>query len=117
LFVDQGRFQNDRQEKIELAWNCLRGLAAADRAEVDTLDLSEPLNVVLTFRSCPSRLVLGDDLFAQKIAFYRDNKEAMANDFGPPEVVDLRIHGRIYFKPAGPKPQTAAVLEPDKERR
>jgi cell division septal protein FtsQ len=117
LFLDQGRFQSGRREKIDLAWECLRGLSAGDRAEVDSLDVSEPLNVVLTFRSCSSRLILGDDLFAQKITFYRAQKDAMANAFGPPDTVDLRIHGRIYFKPAGPKPEPAAGLEPDKERR
>lgn len=117
LFVDQGSFRNDRREKIALAWDCLRSLSAEDKADVESLDLSEPLNVVLTFRSCSTRLLLGDDLFAQKIAFFRENKDEMANAFGPPDYANLRIQGRIYFKPAGPKAENAAIPEPDKERR
>ena len=117
LFIDRGLFRIDRREKIELAWECLGSLSAEDRADVDSLDLSEPLNVVLTFRSGPTRFILGDDLFAQKIAFFRENKNGMTNAFGPPDYANLRIQGRIYFRPAGPKTETAAIPEPDKERR
>ena len=109
LFIDRGLFRIDRREKIELAWECLRSLSDEDRADVDSLDLSEPLNVVLTFRSGPTRLILGDDLFAQKISFFRENKDGMTNAFGPPDYANLRIQGRIYFRPAAP--------EPDKEKR
>ena len=117
LFIDRGLFRIDRKEKIELAWECLRSLSDEDRADVDSLDLSEPLNVVLTFRSGPTRLILGDDLFAQKISFFRENKDGMTNAFGPPDYANLRIQGRIYFRPAGPKAENAAVPEPDKEKR
>jgi cell division septal protein FtsQ len=116
FFIDRGLFKIDRREKIELAWECLRNLSAADRADVDSLDLSEPLNVVLTFRSGPTRLILGDDLFAQKIAFFRGNRDGMTNAFGPPDYANLRIQGRIYFRPAGPKTENAASPEPDKEK-
>jgi len=117
VLIDRDLFRNDGPEKVGLAWECLRSLSSEDRAEAASLDVSEPLNVVLTFRSSPTRLVLGDDLFAQKIAFFREYEDEMANAFGPPETADLRIQGRVYFRPAGPKAEGAGLPEPDKERR
>ena len=117
LFIDRDLFRNDGPEKVGLAWACLRGLSSEDRADVDSLDVSEPLNVALTFRSSPTRFILGDDLFAHKMAFFREYQDEMTNDYGPPESVDLRIQGRIYFKPSGPKTESAVPPDPDKERR
>jgi len=117
IFYDEGHFLVDRQEKIRLAWECLTSLSAEDRVEVEMLDLSEYGNVVLKFRSEPTRLLLGDDLFAQKIAFYRMKKDRLENEFGPLEYADLRVSDRIYFKPAEPKKDKQGIPQPDKEGR
>lgn len=100
-----------------MAWECLKSLSAEDRADAEMLDLSAPRNVVLKFRSGPTRLELGDDLFAQKIALYHEKKVVLQNEFGPPEYVNLRIPDRIYFKPAEPSKEEKKISQPEKEER
>jgi cell division septal protein FtsQ len=117
VFSDEHRFIHDTQEKIALAWECLKSLPAEDRADVEILDLSAPGNVVLKFRSSPTRLELGDDLFTQKITLYREKKNVLENEYGPPEYVNLRIPDRIYFKPAEPGKEEKNISQPEKEER
>jgi cell division septal protein FtsQ len=114
--VAKDRFRAGIQEKVGLARECLKSLPAADLAAVETLDLSDQGEIVLTFRSGPPRLILGDALFSQKIAFYRESQDRWEALFGPLEYVDLRFENRIYVKPAeagGADP----LPKPDKEAR
>jgi cell division septal protein FtsQ len=117
VLFDAGGFREDRRDKLDLAWSCLADLSAAEKADVEILDLSDPNDVILKFRSDPTRLKLGDGLFARKIAFYRENRSRLANESGPPEFADLRITDRIYFVPAGSIKRGQGITQPDKERR
>ena len=116
IFVDERNFIDDYQNKIHLAWECLKNLSPEDRADVEMLDLTEPQNVVLKFRSSPTRLLLGDDLFGQKIAFYHAEKDRLENEFGPLEYANLRIPGRIYFKSPKTEADARNASGQDKER-
>lgn len=117
MFFDEDNFIEDYQDKIHLAWECLYSLSAEDRADVEMLDLTESRNVVLKFRSSPTRLLLGDDLFAQKIAFYRTENDRLENEFGPLEYANLRIPGRIYFKSPKTEADAQNASGKDKEKR
>jgi cell division septal protein FtsQ len=117
MFFDEDNFIEDYQNKIHLAWECLHSLSAEDRADVEMLDLTESRNVALKFWSSPTRLLLGDDLFAQKIAFYRTEKDRLENEFGPLEYANLRIPGRIYFKSPKTEADARNASGQDKEKR
>lgn len=115
LLVDDRRFIQDYPEKIALAWECLNGLPAEEKSRIDILDVSDPRNAVLQFRTEPTRLFLGVDLFGIKIAEYRKNKDRWESSFGELEYVDLRFPDRIYIKPRKTAPEKAAALKSNKE--
>jgi cell division septal protein FtsQ len=98
LFVDDGSFKTEVEEKLNLAWECLDSLAPAERERVQTLDLSEYKNVKMKLKDSSSWLKMGHDQFSEKIKIYQ-HERADLEKFGSLEYIDLRIQGRIYFKP------------------
>jgi len=117
ILFDAGNFVSDIQEKLHPAWECLRTLSPEDEGTVESLDLSDPANVVLAFRENPTRIFLGADDFARKVAFYRNHKDGWEREYGVLEYVDLRFPDRVYFKTlkTPPAPMTDALPNPVKE--
>jgi cell division septal protein FtsQ len=116
VFTDTLGFAEDARNKVLLGVACLQELTAEDRADIASLDFSEPGDVVAMLRSSPTKLKLGEDLFRQKLALYRRTKDRWTQEFGPLEYMDLRFPDRIYIRTAeakdGPSPS-----RPDKEAR
>jgi cell division septal protein FtsQ len=104
LFRDDRAFAADRERKLERAWACLEDLGPTLVEHVETLDLSDPSDVVLVFRDDPTQIKLGDDLFRQRAGFWLVHRDRLRRAYGPMEYVDLRISGRTIFKPALPRP-------------
>lgn len=102
LFTDEAGFAADRAEKLSRAWACLDGLAGDARLDVSSIDLSDPGNAVLTFRSGPTRVFLGDGGFGPRLDDYLKNRDRWTRAFGLLEYVDLRFDDRVYLKPAAP---------------
>jgi cell division septal protein FtsQ len=100
LLFDGAGFVEDRADKLRRAWECLDGLADAERLDVESIDLTDPLNAVLKLRSEPTRVLLGDAGFGPRIADFLKNRERWTRQFGPLEYVDLRFDDRVYLKPA-----------------
>jgi hypothetical protein len=98
VFRDAGMFAEDRKAKLARGWVCLDDLDPETRARVSTLDLSDPEDIVLTFRDDPVRLRLGADAYAGKIAVYSTRRNQWTGEIGPLEYVDLRFPDRIYLK-------------------
>jgi len=98
VFRDTGMFAENRKAKLAQGWICLDELEAEIRARVSSLDLSDPEDIVLTFRDDPVRLRLGLNPYAGKIAGYLSRRNQWTEDFGPLEYVDLRFPDRIYLK-------------------
>ena len=100
LLTDEAGFAEDRAEKLRRAWECLDGLAEAERLDVATIDLTDPANAVLTFRSGPTRVFLGGGGFGPRLADFLKNRDRWTLAFGLLEYVDLRFDDRVYLKPA-----------------
>jgi cell division protein FtsQ len=104
LLTDDAGFAEDRGEKLRRAWECLDGLAEAERLDVGTIDLTDPANAVLTFRSGPTRVFLGGGGFGPRLADFLKNRDRWTRAFGRLEYVDLRFDDRVYLKAAAPPP-------------
>jgi len=115
LFVDQGGFAEDRADKLRRAWECLDGLSDAGRLDVATIDLTDPANAVLTFRSAPTRVFLGDAGFGSRIADFLKNRDRWTREYGFLDYVDLRFDDRVYLKSAAPA--AGAATPSSKEAR
>lgn len=100
LLLDEAGFVADRTDKLRRAWDCFDGLAEAERLDVESIDLTDPSNAVLKFRSEPTRVLLGDMDYGARIADFMKNKERWTREFGLLEYVDLRFDDRVYLKPA-----------------
>jgi cell division protein FtsQ len=114
LLLDSGSFQDDYQDKLALAWKCLDELAPGQLLELDALDLSDPGSVSVYLAGQPTRLVLGGELFAERLAFIKSYKETLEAQNGALEYIDLRFDDRIIFKPL-PVVEMAAVPNPRQE--
>jgi cell division protein FtsQ len=116
VFVDANDFRTDSPEKLKLAWDCLKSLPSHLREQVDTLDLTEYGNLILQFKNSPTKIMLGDNQFSQKIELFLKTRDRLENQFGPLESVNLRLEDRIYFKAqAQPNPRGESLLNPQKE--
>jgi len=115
LFLDQAAFAEDRADKLRRAWECLDSLSDAGRADVATVDVTDPANVVLSFRSAPTRVLLGDGTYGARLSDYLKNKDRWTREYGLLEYVDLRFDDRVYLKPAAPA--AGAATPPLKEAR
>jgi len=91
FFRDDGGFQTNAAEKLELAWSCLDSLGPDERERVESLDLSEYGKVVLTLKGNPTRLILGADRFREKLARYLEAEAWLKIELGELEYVDLRL--------------------------
>ena len=98
LLIDSNNFKKDYEEKLNLAWECLRSLAPSEKERFEVLDLTEYENVIVRLKNNQTRLILGNDRFSEKISLYR-RLRAKLERFGDLEYVDLRLHDRIYIKP------------------
>ncbi len=114
VLADREGFRNGRAEKLRLAWECLDGLPAGERAAVARLDLSDLGTVELVFRDDPVRVRLGGREFAAKIRLFRERRAEWEGALGALETVDLRFDDRVYIKLRGPEgPDVPA--DPEKE--
>jgi cell division septal protein FtsQ len=117
VFTDAGRFVLDYDLKVRRAFACLNDLPATVRERVDALDLSDPSNVVLRFRGSRTRLFLGDDLFAVRVADYLERREAWERQEGELDYVILWHEDRIVYRPVAAPPAAPAgsATKPSKE--
>jgi cell division septal protein FtsQ len=98
VFSDAGMFAANREAKLGRAWACLNDLAPEVQARVARVDVTDPDDIVLSFRDDAVRLRLGGDSFGQKVATYAAHRERWTAALGPLEYVDLRFSDRIYLK-------------------
>jgi cell division septal protein FtsQ len=103
VFADRDGFRDGRAAKLRLAWNCLDGLPAGERASVSRLDLSDLGTVELAFRDDPVRVRLGSREFAEKIRLFQDRRAEWEGAIGALETIDLRFDDRVYIKLRGPE--------------
>ena len=111
VFSDSGRFVLDYDLKVRRGFACLDDLPAGVREKVDSLDLSDPSDVVLRFRGSRTRLHLGDDLFAVRVADYLERRAAWERESGEIDYVILWSEDRIVYRPF------PAPAQPAKETR
>jgi cell division septal protein FtsQ len=104
VFTDTGRFVADGDLKVQRAFACLNDLPAGVRERVDSLDLSDPADVILRFRGSRTRLLLGDGLYASRVADYLERKEAWERQAGELDYVILWHEDRIVYRPFNPPP-------------
>ncbi len=114
LLVDSNLFQKDYEEKLNLAWECLRSLSPEEKEQLEILDLSEYENVTVRLKENQTRLILGNDRFSEKIRLYA-RMQAKLVKYGDLEYIDLRLHDRFYIKPRWSAPQKNLIPNANKE--
>ena len=103
VLADRDGFRNGRAGKLRLAWECLAGLPAEERAAVERLDLSDLGTVELEFRDDPVRIRLGGREFGAKLRLFRERRAEWEAAVGRLESIDLRFDDRVYIKLRGPE--------------
>jgi cell division protein FtsQ len=114
LLIDSNQFQRDYEEKLNLAWECLRSLSAPEKEQLEVLDLSEYENVVIQLKENQTKLIMGHDRFQEKIRLY-NRFQARLEKYGALEYIDFRIHDRLYIKPKIPFSQSHLIPQANKE--
>jgi cell division septal protein FtsQ len=99
LLIDTDNFQKSYEEKLRLAWECLKSTSASEREKIKALDLSYFGWVTLYLKDNDTRLVLDYGNFAQSLTFFYEHCRNFKARFGPLEYVDLRFQDRLYLKP------------------
>lgn len=99
LLTDSCQFLTLYQEKLALAWACLKSLTPEEKAEVEALDISRSDSVSLYLKGQPTQIILGNENFSQKLKFYHSYRDKLETQNGILEYVDLRFEDRIYLKP------------------
>lgn len=114
LLLDSENFQNSYEEKLRLAWECLKSTSPSEREKIKALDLSYYGWVTLHLKDDDTRLILGYRSFAQSLKFFREQGHKLEARFGPLEYVDLRFQDRLYIKPRK-SPKGSIIPNPNKE--
>ncbi len=97
LLTDSNNFVEGYKEKLELAWKCLDSLSPEEREKVESLDLTDDENLSLRLRNNPTKLIIGNDQFSNKIKLFQ-KYQAKLEKLGESEYTDLRFPGRFYVK-------------------
>jgi cell division septal protein FtsQ len=99
LLIDSDNFQKGYEEKLLLAWDCLKTTPASEREKIKALDLSYFGWVTLYLKDNETRLMLDYGNFAQSLIFFYEHCNNFKARFGPLEYIDLRFQDRLYIKP------------------
>lgn len=113
LLIDSQNFARHYEQKISLAWECLKSLPSSERNNIKILDLSSSGWILITFKKEPTKIKLAGN-FARNVEYYRLHKDELEDRFGRLDYIDLRFDDRIYLKPAE---ETSSGLIPGLERR
>jgi len=114
LLIDSGHFQKNHEEKLRMAWECLKSTPASEREKIKTIDLSYFGWVTLQLKDNDTRLVLDYGNFAESLEFFYEHWPSFQVRFGPLEYVDLRFQDRLYIKPKE-SPKRSAIPNLKKE--
>ena len=98
LLIDSNNFQKGYEEKLKLAWECLRSLSSYEKEQLDVLDLTHYENITVQLKKKKTRLILGNDQFSQKLKLFQ-KYSAKLKKFGDIEYADLRFPDRFIIKP------------------
>ena len=98
LLIDKGLFQRDFDQKLALAWECLKTLEAQDREKIAVIDLTEYENVSLRMHDSGTWLKLGNDQFHEKMYLFHKNT-VLFEKYGPLEYIDFRCQDRLILRP------------------
>jgi len=98
LFVDSENFAKHLEEKLQLGWELLDSVDAADRGAIEVVDLTEYGNAKVKLRESSIWIILGGSRFQERMKIYRTQKPLFER-YGALEYVDLRLEQRIYIKP------------------
>ena len=99
VLIDSDNFQKNYEEKLSLAWECLKSAPESEREKIKALDLSYFGWVTLYLKDDDTRLLLDYGNFAQSLEFFFEHRNNFNERFGPLEYVDLRFPDRLYIKP------------------
>ncbi len=110
LLLDSSFFSTRYNEKLNLAWECLKSLPAEQKDEIGALDLSRCDSISLYLADRPTEIILGSEDFSPRLKFYQSIKDRLESEQGALEYVDLRFRGRIYLKTAETR-EVAALID------
>jgi len=97
FLIDENNFEQNYEDKLKLARECLDNLEVEDKGRLEWLDVTNLENIVLKFKDSPIKILLGDKQFAQKLSLFQRNRARWENQFGPIDYIDLRFQDRVYI--------------------
>jgi cell division protein FtsQ len=113
LLIDSNNFRNHGEEKLKMAWDCLKDLSPSESQRIRALDLTYHNWVTLYPKDKEVRVILDHRHFAQRFRFFYEHYDELKADFGPLEYIDLRFQNRLYIKPQ--KISSSIIPNPKKE--
>jgi len=99
LLIDSNKFQKNYEEKLILAWECLKNLSSEEIIKIKALDLTYFGWTTLYLKEKKTKIILSYNNFSQMLKFFLNNHKNLEARFGTLEYVDLRFNDRIYIKP------------------
>ncbi len=99
VLIDSDNFQKNYEEKLHLAWECLKSTPESERGKIKALDVSYFGWVTLHLKDDDTRLLLDYGNFTKSFEFFHEHGHDFKARFGPLEYVDLRFLDRLYIKP------------------
>jgi len=103
-------------EELALVRECLKALGEAANSNAKLFIFSNPANLILQFEGSPTRLILGQEQFQEKLHLYHLHRSWLEANYGPLEYVDLRFYeDRVYFKPMEPSAGATPEGSPKEE--
>lgn len=112
LLTDRGEFRFGFEDKLETAWTFLDALPAAERNNVEWIDLTDSAGFSVKFRDDPVLIRVAAAEAQESLRLFRTRRSDWEARFGTLQSVDLRFAGRAVLKPAGPAGPTGEARRP-----
>jgi hypothetical protein len=102
VISDETGFASGFHEKWAAARRCLQDLPQAERDRLLGVRCSDYGTLELAFRDDPVSVVVGAEAPAEALAVFRAQRADWEKLFGPLQLADLSLGGRVYLRPAQP---------------
>lgn len=101
LIIDSNR--NNSSSNLQLVWKFLDELQNTpfSLSDLAWIKVTFPSGIIIRLEGDDTPILLGNSQFKQKLILY-DQTQAVLGKYRPLEYVDLRLEGRVYFKPKSP---------------
>ncbi|OQX55948.1 MAG: hypothetical protein B5M54_00600 [Candidatus Aminicenantes bacterium 4484_214] len=114
LIIDPSR--SNSSPLLQVVWQFLDELRQTPFSPSDLawIKITSPSGITICWEEDKTPILLGNSQFKQKLTFYHQT-QAVLDQYRPLEYVDLRLEGRVYFRPSNPSPASPATSAAEEE--